>query len=446
MAEYDDLKLPFHRKYRPNTLSRYVGNEKLKKAAMSALAKSVKPQVILLEGASGCGKTTFARLIAKEYLCDSRDEINGACNSCYYCQLVDEYIATGNTDNLSNINEVNIADQSGKRDLNGILEEMQIPSYGDEWKIYIFDECHMATPQAQNMMLKIVEEPPENVLMIFCTTNPEMMIDTLVNRCQLQLHVSKPTVKDLAGLLKYVCSCEGVDCDVKGLNFIANRSDLTIRQALTNLERVITEQDKATYECAVQVFEEVSDTLIAEFFNKLLPSASGKRDVTGYVTLLHRIKTQTELKMFISNLVDFTRKGIYVINQIQLDGISDGELLTYRNIFGKFTVEQLSNLLVKLNDLSYGDIETKLLILGYKGLVEDLTPIKESSGIQKVSIDSGLEKPLGEISSEQKQATISHKEIDKEKEENFKKIAEELSEDVTTDDIMKIFDGREVRM
>lgn len=443
----DELeRLPFHRKYRPNTLAKYVGNEKMKKAAMSALSNSVKPQVVLLEGASGCGKTTFARLLAKEYLCSDRDEVNGACNSCYYCEMMNDYIATGNTDNLSNINEVNIADQSGKRDLNGVLDEMQIPSYGDEWKIYIFDECHMATPQAQNMMLKIVEEPPENVLMIFCTTNPEMMIETLVNRCQLQLHVSKPTVKDLTGLLKYVCQCEGCDYDIKGLNFIANRSGLTIRQALTNLERVVSEQDKATYECAIQVFEEISDTLIVEFFNKLLPNESGKRDVTGYVTLLHKIKTQTELKTFISNLVDFTRKGIYIINQIQLDGVSDGELVMYRNIFGKFTIEQVSNLLVKLNDLQFGDIETKLLMLGYKGLVDEQVSVKSTNLIKTVSIDSELEKPLGELSAEQKQATLSHKEIEKQKEDNFNKMASELSSDVTSDDIMKMFDGREVRM
>ena len=136
---------------------------------------------------------------------------------------------------LTNVQEIDITDQSGKRDLNAVLEDMTIPAFGDEWKIYIFDECHKASDALQNRLLKITEEPPEHVLMIFCTTNPEKLIDTLKNRCQLQLQVKKPKVKELAGLLRYVCECEQVEYDMKGLEFIANRGELTIRTALQNL-------------------------------------------------------------------------------------------------------------------------------------------------------------------------------------------------------------------
>lgn len=439
----EEQKLPFHRRFRPNTIKKYIGNEKMKRMALTALNAPKKPQTVLLFGASGCGKTTFARLLAKEYLCENRDLELGACGECYYCKLIDEYIKTGALDTLGNVHELNAASEGGKEAIANMVEEMYLPSFGDEWKIYILDECHKISDAAQSLLLKPIEEPPENTLVIFCTTNPENMLDTLKNRCQLQLKVSKPTVKDMSSLLKYVCQTEGVDSDTKGLNFIANRSGLTIRQALSDLERVIEQSGNAKYESAVNVFEEVSDTLIIEFFNKLLPTSSGKRDITGYITTLFKIKTSTDFSNFVKGLIEFTQRGIYVVNQIDLEGVSDGELVIYRDIFSRFTVEELGNLLVKLQDMTSGDIETKLMLLGYRGLIDNPITAKDD----KINpLDTLIEKPMAEISMEVKQSGISLKESEDEKLDNFAKVAKGLSEDSSIDNIMDMFDGREVKM
>lgn len=445
--------LAFARKYRPSSVRGYVGNDKVKKTAFAALRKPVKPQVILLDGASGCGKTTFARILAKEYLCENRDEEKGACGCCPNCLAMDEYIQTGSTDMLQSVKEIDIADQSGKKDIDTVLDDMMIPTFDGEWKIYIFDECHMATPQAQNRMLKVVEEPPENVLIMFCTTNPEEMIETLLNRCQFQLHVKKPTVAELGGLLKRVCSIEAVDCDTKGVNFIANRADLTIRKALSYLERVVTEKGSARYSDAVEVFEEISDTQIISFYKKLigtpeynsdgsvkrdsLGSAIYKRDVLGYVTLLHQIKTSMELKLFVRSLIDFTLRGIYVVNQIEIDGVTDGELSTYRELFGSFTVEQMACLIERLTDLSKGDVETKLILLGYTGIVQRQTQSQQSS-------DTGLQFSPTELASESKQEVKSRGSIKKAQQQASIERVDDMADTLSIDAIQKLFGGATV--
>lgn len=369
--------------------------------------------------------TTIARLIAKEYLCTDRSDEEGACGVCYNCQLVDDYIHTGDTSNLTSIKEIDIASDNGKRDLDAVVEDMMIPSF--EWKIYILDECHEATSGAQNRLLKIVEEPPENVLIIFCTTNPEKMLPTLLNRCQIQLKVSKPSVSELAGLSKSICDVEGVAYDMKGLKFIANRAECTIRSNLQYLQRVVTEQGDATYESATKVFEEVSNVTIVKFFRALKSN-----NILAYVTLLHQIKSSMDLNVFLTELQQFVKRGIYVINGIDVEGVSDGDLASYRDLFGDLGVAKISFLLNKLLTLDTRNIEMELLMMGYSGLnVLQIPDASQSTPEDIHSIDN-------ECAKEQEQAVKVLKEEDLRKSEEGIKNAENLIQDVDMDILLQM--------
>ena len=325
--------LPFHRKYRPSSISEYVGNEKIVTSIMAALRSDSKPQAILMEGNAGCGKTSMARLLAMEYLCENRDEIHGACGECYNCNAMKDYIETGDTAILMNVREVDAADSNKRQDVDDLLEDAKIPAYDGSWKIYIFDECHMMSPAAQNRLLKSLEEPTERVLMILCTTDPEKLLGTILSRCQYRYRVKKPDRNTLGNFLGKICKKEGVEFDLRGLSLVCVKGEFTFRNALIKLEQVIKERNRACYDDVVEVLSIIEDTLFFDFFVILFVD---KVDIYRYVYLIGKIKETTELKTFVDNLIAFTMRGIYVANKVIVEALDKSEVEQYKNYFQRF--------------------------------------------------------------------------------------------------------------
>ena len=359
--------LPYHRKYRPNSIDKYVGNAKAKEEIMKLLASEVKPQVYLFSGSSGCGKTTFARLLAKEYNCLNRDPVKGACGCCENCLAIDDYIATGNSENLMvTVNEIDITKQSSKSSLEATLEEMLIPAFGDEWKVYILDECHRADQGLQNRLLKIVEEPPEHVLILFCTTDPDKLIDTLKSRCQAKIRITKPTVKELSSLLREICETEDVNYDQKGLDLIARRNELTIRNSLTGLENVINVKGDATYASVSDVFDTVSTELIVDYLRALK-----NNDPHTAVITLEKVNSKWSLDVFLKEMQTFVQRGIFVIHGCKVEGLTDNDYVVYRSIFTEMGVGEIATLLKRLINMQEKSMQSMLMDLisfAYDGL------------------------------------------------------------------------------
>lgn len=352
--------LSFARKYRPSTLEGYIGNEKLKETVKRIMASGKKPQSILLTGNTGCGKTTIARIIESWYICENPGEDGSPCGECLTCCNMKDYIENGNAEMLPDIKEIDVTDKGGKGDMDALIEEIEYPAFGGGWKIYLLDECHAMTMAAATRLLKIVEEPPEKVLVIFCTTDPQKMLETLKNRCQLKLKVVKPNTTELCGLLKRVCTSVGKDYDLQGLRMICSRADYVIRDSLNYLEQVINTRGEATGVAVSEEFLEISDNLILDFYTAYI-----NKNYLEYINIMYKIKTTYDFGLFLQSLTNFTTRGIYILNNVNVEGLSEVEIASYLGIFSKFSMEDIAYILSSLKKMSYGDIEANLMSFIY---------------------------------------------------------------------------------
>lgn len=427
--------LPFHRKYRPQTFNEYIGNERIKKSAMAALRSEHKPQVILMTGHAGTGKTTMARLLAKEYLCEERHPISGACGKCYNCQQTIEYIETGHSDGLMDLQEIDVTDSNKREDIDRLLEEAGTPSFTGGWKIFVLDECHMMTNTAQNRLLKNLEEPAERVLMVLCTTDPQKLLETIISRCQYKFQVEKPTREELGGLLAKVCIREGVEYESRALSLICAKGDFVPRKTLVALEQVVREKKEVSYNNTVEVLNIIADKYFFEFYRLLL---SEPVDVMEYVGLIGKLKSTMSLKEFIDALISFTLRGIYIANGVNVEALDRSEISQYKSLFKQFGVGDTAYLLNLLVDIKESrDIEAKLLLIGYTGLKRGVADVSISVTESATIIDEGVTSVGAEKSAGSKNHLNSLM-LTKEEEEEF---VEQNSKILSPTDLATMFES-----
>ncbi len=216
------------RKWRPQTFSDLVGQQHVTETLANAIKKNRVAHSYIFSGARGVGKTTAARILAKALNCvkGPTPEPCGECDAC-------KEIAAGSS---LDVIEIDAASNRGIDQIRELREMVRYAPAAARTKVVILDEAHMLTTEASNALLKTLEEPPERVIFVMATTEPENLVDTIRSRSQ-HFHFRALTFNEITDRLKYIAEKETLKIEDGALSVIARMAEGSMRDALSLLEQ-----------------------------------------------------------------------------------------------------------------------------------------------------------------------------------------------------------------
>ena len=218
------------RKYRPQSFSELVSQEHVKTTLENAIKQNRIAHGYIFSGQRGTGKTTVARILARCLNCIEGPTAT-PCGTCASCV---EIAANGSVDVI----EIDAASNRGINEMRELRENVRYRPARDHYKVFIVDEAHQITSEAFNALLKTLEEPPEWVVFVLCTTEAHKIPATIASRCQ---HFSFRSVdfEDVVGRMEWICQQEGIQADAEVLAVLAQAGDGSVRDSLSALDQAI---------------------------------------------------------------------------------------------------------------------------------------------------------------------------------------------------------------
>jgi len=219
------------RRYRPQDFQQLVGQPQVSQALGTAIHTNRVGHAYLFTGARGVGKTSTARIFAKALNC-VRGPTTEPCGECDICQGI---AAGSDVDVL----EIDGASNRGIDEIRQLRSNVNVRPSRARYKIYIIDEVHMLTMQAFNALLKTLEEPPEHVKFIFCTTEADKIPITVLSRCQ-RFDFAPLQAQAIVDRLQHICDLEGVTVEPQALQILARRANGSMRDSQSLLEQLLS--------------------------------------------------------------------------------------------------------------------------------------------------------------------------------------------------------------
>src|SRR5688572_33316343 len=218
------------RKYRPAKFSELISQEHVRTTLENAITQKRIAHGYILSGQRGTGKTTVARIIARCLNCVKGPTANpcGQCSSC-------KEIAAGNS---VDVIEIDAASNRGINEMRELRDNVRYRPARDRYKVFIIDEAHQITTEAFNALLKTLEEPPEWVVFILCTTESHKIPVTIASRCQ-QFSFRSVDFSELVTRMRWICEQEGISADDEVLGIIALAGEGSVRDSLSALDQAI---------------------------------------------------------------------------------------------------------------------------------------------------------------------------------------------------------------
>lgn len=331
-----------YRKYRPQIFEDVVGQEQIERTIKNAIEQDKVSHAYLFCGPRGTGKTTTARLLAKALLCEKgpTPDPDGTCEDC---QMIAEGVHP-------DVYELDAASRTGVENVREeIINRVQFAPTRGRYKVYIIDEVHMLSIAAFNALLKTLEEPPDHVVFILATTDPQKVPETIHSRCQ-RFDFRRISNESIVSRLGAVCVAEGVEFEGDALDLIAHHAGGGMRNALTSLEQTIAfGEGKVTLAVAERMLGGVDSGDLANIVQAL-----GKRDAAAcFNWVAEFVESGSDLAQFARELAQHVR-NLYVMSLAGTDVALDVSASERRQLADElplFGADRLARMLQVLGDV-----------------------------------------------------------------------------------------------
>jgi DNA polymerase-3 subunit gamma/tau len=219
-----------YRRHRPRSFDDVVGQEHVVRTLRNAIEQDRVHHAYLFVGSRGTGKTSMAKILAASLNCVNGPTVKpcGACESC---------VSIASATSLDVI-EMDAASNNSVDDIRDLRERVAYAPVSGRSKVYILDEAHMLSTQAWNAFLKTLEEPPPHTIFVLATTEAQKVLPTVVDRCH-RFDFSRPTVPQIAGVLRRVADSEGIEVPDEATALMARSATGSFRDALGTLEQLV---------------------------------------------------------------------------------------------------------------------------------------------------------------------------------------------------------------
>jgi DNA polymerase-3 subunit gamma/tau len=367
------------RKYRPQSFAEVYAQDHVTEILQSAIESNRIAHAYLFTGPRGVGKTSMARIMAKSLNCEN-GPTKQPCNICSNCQE----ITLGTSPDVI---EIDGASNTSVDDVRDLQRELLYAATSSKFKIYIIDEVHMLSKSAFNALLKTLEEPPENVVFIFATTEPHKVLPTIISRCQ-RYDFKRIPIDSIVKRLKDLSEIEGIRIDTESLYLIARKADGGMRDALSLMDQAISYCiNEISIDKVRQIFGLIPNQVYQHFMTMI-----DQGDARGLINELHLVFEQgTDLQEFISNMLEFIRMLILRKLGVQIMDINPEELSLFDELGILFNQNKLlymlSFLIAARNDMRsspnpYLILEALMIKLCKMDEMEDVAKLLSGGNLQ----------------------------------------------------------------